>query len=109
MIEEIVLANLARSPRWSGLCKTEITSLVSGFHVITGTYKEPEGDASGLFYIVPIMASTLVAPHDLINETKNVSSGVGKSDADYSIVIAVVEVDSSITYLKVKEGINTTI
>lgn len=109
MIEEIVIANLGRSPRWSGLCRTEITSLISGFHVITGTYKEPEGDVPGLFYIVPIMASTLVTPHDLINETKNVSSKVNNGGVDYSIVVAVVEVDSSITYLKVKEGINTTI
>lgn len=108
MVEEIIIANLNKSQRWSNLCKSEIVSLLSGFRVISGLYNEDDA-VSTMFYIIPIMASTLVTPNDLINETKNLCSAVDKSETGYSIVIAVVEVDSSITYLKIKEGINMTI
>ena len=112
MIEDIVISNLNASRRWDGLHKTKVTSLLSGIHVITGTYRKedlPPDAAPDTFYIVPIMASTPVTPHDLLSEAKNVEANFGKAGLNFTTVIAVFENDSSITYLKIKEGINAEI
>lgn len=109
MIEDIVISNLNASRKWDGLHKTEVTSLLSGIHIITGMYRKedlPVDAVPDTFYIVPVMASTPVMPHDLLNEAKNVNANFGKTGLNFTTVIAVFENDSSITYLKVKEGIN---